>query len=68
MRDFNDFMSYLSEHISEVSYDTARALQDGRTPGLTLSQEDVALVMEISQQGALAILQQYHAWMLLTQQ
>lgn len=63
MKDFNDFMAYFNEHISEVSYDTLDSLRNEWKPTLTLSQDDVALVTKISQRNTLAILRQYHAWM-----
>lgn len=68
MEDFNDFMSYFSEHISEVSYDTVQIFKRKQFTGITLSQDDVALVTEIAQQNTLAIFRQYHAWMLQSQQ
>lgn len=64
MKDFGDFMDYFSDHISEVSYDTVQIFKRQRFTGITLSQDDVTLVTEIAQQNALAILRQYHAWML----
>lgn len=63
MKDYNDFIAYFSEHISEVAYDTMNTLRNEWKPTLTLSQDDIALVTKISQQNTLAVLRQYHAWL-----
>lgn len=68
MNDFSDFMVYFNDHIKEVSYDTFDLLRNEWKPTLTLSQDNIALVTKISQRNTLAILRQYHTWMIQSQQ
>lgn len=60
--DFNDFLSYASEHIPEMQYDTSQKLR--AETGFTLSQADIEVVTQISFQMACSLLRQYHAWLL----
>ena len=59
---FYEFSDYISEHISEIIYDTVSSLGNEWKPGLTLSQADITLITKISQQNCLAVLRAYHNW------
>lgn len=60
--EFYDFLAYMSEHTSEIKYDTANMLKNEWNPRITLTREDIALITKISQQNCLAVLRQYHDW------
>ena len=63
MKEFYQFEEFLAEHASELAYDTVSSLQNEWKPGLTLSEEDIALITKISQRNCLAVLREYHAWL-----
>lgn len=63
MKNYNDFLSFLSGKTSEITYDTVSALKDEWKPTLTLSQDDIILITKIAHLNCLAILRQYHDWL-----
>lgn len=50
--DFNDFLSYVSEHIPEMQYDTSQKLR--AETGFTLSQADIDVVSDFFSNGVLS--------------
>ena len=63
MPEFNQFMAYLSNHINEIAYDIklSFSLLDISVDALTDQQLDD--VERVSQAYTIAILRQYHNWL-----
>lgn len=67
MNKFCDFEKNVNEHAQELAYDTASLLTSEWKPELTLSQADITLITKISQNGCLALMRQYHNWLMVCQ-
>ena len=63
MKDFNEFIRYSQDHISEIQYDTINHLKNEWNPELSLSQADVELVSQIASHLNYSFLRQYHHWL-----
>lgn len=62
MKDFNDFLEFLENHINETWYDASFVLKEKNDPP-NLSAEDMAFVVLAAREGALSVLRQYHTWL-----
>lgn len=68
MGDFNDFILYVNDNVSELTYDTLATIKNEYKPTLTLSQDDITLVTKIVHNHTMSLFRQYHAWLKKSQQ
>lgn len=62
MKDFNEFISYTSQHIDEIKYDIVKQFKILQVKNDSLTQSDIDLVQKIAYHTVLALLRQYHDW------
>lgn len=60
MKDFNDFMNYISQNTQAVLFDIKNNLKDVSESQRTITSEEWQFIEEYILQSNLAILRQYH--------
>lgn len=60
--DYDGFMMYASMHNEEVLKDILKFTSESWNEGITLSQDDISLIVKISLASTKALLHQYHEW------
>ena len=63
MKDFGEFLQLLAENEQKEIFDTSFFMGDAWSPQITLTKEDVSLIVKLSHLNTVAILRQYHGWM-----
>lgn len=61
--DFNEFLLFANEHNNEMTYDIVSHLRNSYSDGITLSRDDICLIMKIAIQANYSVLRQYHEWL-----
>lgn len=61
--DFDGFMIYKSMHTDEMVEEITSSMQNEWSEGISLTQEDIALITKISLRSTYAVLRQYHEWL-----
>ncbi len=64
MKNYNDFLDFIAERTAEITYDTVASFSNDWKPTISLTQDDIALITKIAHTNCLAILRQYHNWLL----
>jgi len=62
MDDFNKFLAYLSEHASEIEYDSCSKSEDVPVENRTISRDEWTLITKFTIRYSKALLRQYHEW------
>ena len=63
MKEFNDFLAYYQDHISEVAYDASRPLWGIADDAPAFIVNSAEIISQIAQESCLAVLRQYHEWL-----
>ena len=60
--DYDGFMLYASLHNEDVLKDILKFTSESWNDGITLSQDDISIIVKISLASTKALLRQYHEW------